>query len=114
MVEAYNFLNGTQTDINRRLLRKIEALESGESGESADITVLKTTVGDEDSGLVKDVADLKSAIGDEDSGLIKDVMNNTQDIGDGETPDTLIYDVEDLKNYIAEIIITNDLTDPKQ
>ena len=65
MAEAYNFLNGSQTDINRRLLRKIEALEAGETGETADITALKTAVGDEDSGLVKDVADLESAIGDE-------------------------------------------------
>ena len=27
MAESYNFLEGTQTDINRRLLRKIEELE---------------------------------------------------------------------------------------
>ena len=27
MVEAYNFFEGSQTDINRRLLRKIEELE---------------------------------------------------------------------------------------
>lgn len=27
MTEGYNFLEGTQTDINRRLLRKIIALE---------------------------------------------------------------------------------------
>lgn len=28
MPKGYNFFEGTQTDINRRLLRKIEALES--------------------------------------------------------------------------------------
>jgi hypothetical protein len=27
MVEAYNFFEGSQTDVNRRLLRKIEELE---------------------------------------------------------------------------------------
>ncbi len=27
MVEGYNFFKGTQTDINRRFLRKIEELE---------------------------------------------------------------------------------------
>lgn len=65
MADAYNFLNGSQTDINRRLLRKIEALEAGESGETADITALKTTVGDSTKGLVKKANDLESAIGDE-------------------------------------------------
>ena len=39
---------------------RIVAVENGESGEAADITELKTIVGDEDSGLVKDVADLKT------------------------------------------------------
>ncbi len=28
MAEGYNFFEGSQTDINRRLLRKIEALEA--------------------------------------------------------------------------------------
>ena len=65
MADAYNFLNGSQTDINRRLLRKIEALEAGETGETADITALKTTVGDSTKGLVKKANDLESAIGDE-------------------------------------------------
>lgn len=27
MAEGYNFFEGTQTDVNRRLLRKIEELE---------------------------------------------------------------------------------------
>ena len=37
MVEGYNVLAGSQTDINRRLLRRIEALENAETGETADI-----------------------------------------------------------------------------
>ena len=65
MAEGYNTFAGSQTDINRRLLRRIEALEAGETGETADITALKTAVGDDDSGLVKDVADIQDAIGDE-------------------------------------------------
>ena len=65
MVEGYNALAGSQTDINRRLLRRIEALENAETGETADISALKTTVGNSTSGLVKDVADIEDAIGSE-------------------------------------------------
>ena len=65
MVEGYNALAGSQTDINRRLLRRIEALENAETGDVTDITALKTTVGDSTSGLVKDVADIEDAIGSE-------------------------------------------------
>jgi NTP pyrophosphatase (non-canonical NTP hydrolase) len=54
MVEGYNALAGTQTDINRRLLRRIEALENAETGEAADITDIKG-----------DVKDIQDAIGDE-------------------------------------------------
>ena len=65
MVEGYNALAGSQTDINRRLLRRIEALENAETGDVTDITALKTTVGNSSSGLVKDVADIEDAIGSE-------------------------------------------------
>ena len=65
MVEGYNALAGSQTDINRRLLRRIEALENAETGETADISALKTAVGNSTSGLVKDVADIEDAIGSE-------------------------------------------------
>ena len=54
MVEGYNALAGSQTDINRRLLRRIEALENAETGEAADITDIKG-----------DVKDIQDAIGDE-------------------------------------------------
>ena len=55
MADAYNFLNGTQADINRRLLRRIEALESGEVGEIGRLTALETAVGskDTDAGSLK-------------------------------------------------------------
>ena len=72
MAKSYNFLNGTQEDINRRLLRKIEALEAKVGSEGTDITelesdveALQTAVGNATSGLVKDVADIETAIGDE-------------------------------------------------
>lgn len=54
MAEGYNALAGTQTDINRRILRRLDALEEGESGEATDISDLKDNV--------KDITD---AIGDE-------------------------------------------------
>ena len=65
MVNYPNYLAGSQDDINKRLLHMILKLEKGETGETADITALKTAVGDDDSGLVKDVADIQDAIGDE-------------------------------------------------
>lgn len=71
MVKSYNFLEGSQTDINRRLLRKIEALENSSSTGyddteiKADITDLKTAVGDNTKGLTKKVTDVEAAIGDE-------------------------------------------------
>lgn len=67
MVNAYNPLEGSQEQINRRLLARIVALEEGETGETADISDLKTAVGDNSSGLVKDVADIKAAIGASDT-----------------------------------------------
>lgn len=65
MVNYPNYLSGSQDDINKRLLHMILALEKGETGETADITALKTAVGDKDSGLVKDVAGIGTAIGTE-------------------------------------------------
>lgn len=54
MAEAYNALAGSQAEINRRLLRRIEALENVEAGESEDISDIKD-----------DVKDIQDAIGDE-------------------------------------------------
>lgn len=34
-------------------------------------------------------------------------------VGDSETADTLVYDVADIKAYIAEILTANNLTDPR-
>ena len=54
MVKSYSPLDGTQMDINRRLLRKIEALEAKVGSEGTDIGALED-----------DVEDIKDAIGDE-------------------------------------------------
>lgn len=42
MAEGYNFLEGSQTDINRRLLRRIKELE--DSSNSYDDTALKARI----------------------------------------------------------------------
>ena len=65
--QGYNYLEGSQEDINRRLLRKILALESKVGSEGTDIGELEATVGDSSSGLVKDMADAKAAIGTDDT-----------------------------------------------
>lgn len=41
MAEAYNFMEGTQTDINRRLLRKIIELENKVESQDARIKALE-------------------------------------------------------------------------
>ena len=65
MAEAYNFMEGSQADINRRLLRKILALEASGDYDDTEIKALQEIIGDEDTGLVKAVADIVNAIGDE-------------------------------------------------
>ena len=86
---------------NRRLLARIVALEEGETGETADITALKTAVGDNSSGLVKDVADIKAAIGTDDTtdGSLKKRCKAIETaIGDDATEGTIkgrIYALED-------------------
>ena len=44
MAKSYNFLNVTQEDINRRLLRKIEALEKSLSESGYDDTDVKNDI----------------------------------------------------------------------
>ena len=47
MVEAYNFLKGSQTDINRRLLRKIEALENKDAENNEILESILSEIGDD-------------------------------------------------------------------
>ena len=96
--QGYNFLEGSQTDINRRLLRKIQALESKVGSEDTDIGALETTVGDENSGLVKDVNTLKTTVGDADSGLVKSVAEINAAIGDEDTSGTILYRIKALED----------------
>ena len=60
-----------------------------------ELAALKTTVGDDGSGLVKDVADLKTTVGDDGSGLVKDVADLKTTVGDNSNG--LVKDVADLK-----------------
>ena len=85
MAEGYNFLEGSQTDINRRLLRKIQALEKATGIDTSDIDELQETVGDENSGLVKDVNTLKTTVGSSNSGLVKDMSDAQAAIGTDDT-----------------------------
>ena len=89
MAKGYDFFSGSQEDINRRLLRKILALEAKVGSEDTDISALETAVGDNNSGLIKDVADLKTAVGGESSGLVKDVADIEADIGTDTTEGTI-------------------------
>lgn len=116
MAEGYNFLEGSQTDINRRLLRKIQALEKAtgidikdiddlqetvgdeNSGLVKDVATLKTTVGDNSNGLVKDTADLKTAVGDNSSGLVKKANDLETAIGDEDTSGTILYRIKALED----------------
>ena len=47
MVDGYNFLSGSQTDINRRLLRKIEELESAQGYDDTEIKARIKSLEDE-------------------------------------------------------------------
>lgn len=66
VAKNYNLLSGSQEDINRRLLRKIEKLEAGSTPDISkleeDVDNLKTTVGNTNSGLVKDVISIETQV----------------------------------------------------
>ena len=51
--------------MSMKLKKKVRELTADDISQGADITTLKTTVGNSSSGLVKDVADIKTDIGDE-------------------------------------------------
>jgi hypothetical protein len=68
MAEGYNALEGSQTDINRRILRRLDALE--EASEPYDDTAIKARIkavedeiGDEDTAdtILKRIKDLEDA-----------------------------------------------------
>ena len=98
--KGYGFFSGSQEDINRRLLRRILALESKVGSDDLDIGALETAVGDNNSGLIKDVADLKTAVGSSTTGLVKDVGDLKTAVGD----DTggLVKGVADINTEIGD------------
>ena len=85
MAKGYDYFSGSQEDINRRLLRKILALEAKVgnvdiSDLEEDVDALKTAVGGKSSGLVKDVADIEADIGtDTTEGTIKGRIKALED-----------------------------------
>lgn len=65
-------------------------------GSATDVSALKSTVGNGESGLVKDVNDLKTTVGGSDSGLVKDVNDIKTQIGQASTSG-ILKDIADLK-----------------
>lgn len=66
MAEGYNALEGSQTDINRRLLRRIEELESSaydDTAIKARIKAVEDEIGDETTAdtILKRIKDLEDA-----------------------------------------------------
>ena len=127
MAKFYNALEGNQTDINRRFLRRIDALEKGETGETADITALKAAVGSKDTdagslrkrcadieadigvstsgsetGIHKAIVDIVAAIGDDTSGsetgLYKAIADLVAAIGDESTADSILGRIKALED----------------
>ena len=68
-----------------KLKKIVKNLTADDISQGTDITALKTTVGNNTSGLVKDTADLKTAVGDSSSGLVKDMTDAKAAIGADDT-----------------------------
>lgn len=72
MVQGYSALEGNQEDINRRLLRRIIALENGEVGEIGRLQALETAVGSKDTdagSLKKRCKDIETSVGALDTAI---------------------------------------------
>ena len=66
MVEGYNALEGSQTDINRRILRRLDALEEASeltAAIDARVKAVEDEIGDEDTAdtILKRIKDLEDA-----------------------------------------------------
>ena len=67
MAEGYNALEGSQTDINRRILRRLDALEASEPYDDtaikARIKAVEDEIGDETTAdtILKRIKDLEDA-----------------------------------------------------
>jgi hypothetical protein len=93
------------------LTNRVENLEAavngsgGNPGLSADVSDLKTTVGDSTSGLVKDVSQLQTEVEDGTTGLLTRMTDLENEIGDSTTPSagTLNYKVAQNTSDINEL-----------
>ena len=66
MVEGYNALEGSQTDINRRILRRLDALEEASeltAAIEARVKAVEDEIGDEETAntILKRIKDLEAA-----------------------------------------------------
>ena len=66
MAEGYNALEGSQTDINRRILRRLDALEEASeltAAIEARVKAVEDEIGDEDTAdtILKRIKDLEDA-----------------------------------------------------
>lgn len=79
VVNDLNTLEGVVGNADSGLVHDVNGLTSTVSGHTTSIEALKTTVGNESSGLVKDVDDLQETVGDSTKGLVKGVndLNTT-------------------------------------
>lgn len=66
MAQGYNVLEGTQTDINRRLYRMIR---DAEAGDATAIKALQDAIGSESTAntILKRIKDVEGAIGTEET-----------------------------------------------
>lgn len=99
-VKGYSPLEGSQEDINRRLLRMIE---EAESGDAAAIKALQDEIGDATTAntILKRLKDVEDAIGADDTsagGLKKRCKDIETAIGDEDTSGTILYRIKALEN----------------
>lgn len=96
-IKGWAEANRAKGGIIRYLFNKVKSLDAAVSTDTTDVTALKTTVGDSNSGLVKDTAALKTTVGDAGSGLVKDVAANKTAIGTEETEGSILYRIKALE-----------------
>lgn len=110
-VPSINEFNTIETDVNS-MKTTIGNQNSGLVKDVADnansISMLETTVGDSNSGLVHDVDSLENTVGDANSGLVKNVSDNTNSISSieitiGNSSSGLIKDIADNTSDIQNL-----------
>ena len=99
MAQGYNVLEGTQTDINRRLYRMIR---DAEAGDATAIKALQDAIGSESTAntILKRIKDVEGAIGASDtaSGSLKKRCKDLETaIGTEETEGTILYRIKALE-----------------